>query len=92
MTVFKVVAVKDELTNNFLQPTFIESIEESERLFAYQINTIGLWKENPEDYSLYHIGSYDQETGSIIGINPVKIVGGRAVKKQEVNNDIHVVK
>ena len=83
MKVFKVVAVKDELTNSFLSPAFIESIEEAERLFSYQVNTIGLWKENPEDYSLYHIGSYDQETGSLIGIAPVKIVGGRAVLKQE---------
>lgn len=83
MKVFKVIAVKDELTNSFLSPAFIESIEEAERLFAYQVNTIGLWKENPEDYSLYHIGSYDQETGSLIGITPVKVVGGRAVLKQE---------
>lgn len=83
MKVFKVVAVKDELTNSFLQPTFIESIEEAERLFAYQINNIGIWKENPEDYSLYHIGSYDQETGSLIGINPVKVAGGRSVRKKE---------
>lgn len=83
MKTFKVVAVKDELTNSFLQPTMIESIEEAERLFAYQVNTIGLWKENPEDYSLYHIGSFDQETGTLIGITPVKIAGGRAVRKQE---------
>ena len=83
MKVFKVIAVKDELTNSFLQPTFIESLEEAERLFAYQINSIGLWKENPEDYSLYDIGTFDQETGSIIGINPVKVIGGRAVRKKE---------
>ena len=83
MKVFKVVAVKDELTNSFLSPTFIESIEEAERLFSYQINTIGLWKENPEDFSLYHIGTFDQETGSLIGIAPVKVAGGRSVKRQE---------
>ena len=83
MKVFKVVAVKDELTNSFLQPTMIESIEEAQRLFAYQVNSIGLWKENPEDYSLYHIGTFDQETGTLIGIEPVKVIGGRAVKKQE---------
>ena len=83
MKVFKVVAVKDELTNSFMNPTFIESIDEAERLFRYQINQIPLWKENPEDFSLYHIGSFDQETGSLIGIAPVKVAGGRSVIRKE---------
>ena len=83
MKVYEIVAVKDELTDTFMEPRFFEKKAEAERIFTYQINNIDLWRENAEDYSLYSIGTYDQETGTIIGINPVKIIGGRAVRKEK---------
>lgn len=83
MQVFNIYAVKDELTNNFMQPTFIESDKEALRLFTYQINNIDQWKFNSEDFSLYKVGTYDQATGTIIGIQPEKLTGGRSVVKNE---------
>ena len=80
MEIFDIYTVKDELTNRFMQPTFIESENEAKRLFKHQINNIELWKSNAEDFSLYKIGTFDQKTGTIIGINPEKIIGGRSVR------------
>ena len=51
--------------------------------FTYQINNIDQWKFNSEDFSLYKIGTYDQATGTIIGIQPEKLSGGRSVVKNE---------
>ena len=87
MKVFKIVAVKDELTQSFLQPTFIESIEEAERLFKYQINNIPLWKDNASDYSLYYLGSYDAETGCMSS-NIEKITSGHTMLRKEKSGDI----
>lgn len=93
MKIFKIVAVKDELTNSFLQPTFIESIEEAERLFKYQINNIPLWKDNASDYSLYYLGSYDAETGIITTGNIInKIVSGHAMLRKEKTSDLLDIK
>lgn len=83
MEIFNIYAVKDELTNKFMQPTFIESENEALRLFKYQVNDIGLWKSNASDYSLFKIGTYDQATGTVIGIQPEKVIGGRSVLNEQ---------
>lgn len=83
MKVYQIVAVKDELSEGFLQPTFIASKEEALRLFKQQVNSIPLWKDNASDFSLYWLGTFDEETGTIIGDLPVKIAGGRSVLKGE---------
>ena len=82
MNKFFIVAVKDELTGSFLQPTFGETIAELERIFKYQINNIDLWRCNSSDYTLYKLGVYDQETGEIIS-NLERLVNGRAVLEQK---------
>lgn len=83
-TLFNIVAVKDELTNTFLQPTFGENEDALKRIFKTQINTIPIWKDNPTDFSLYNIGHFDQETGEIIP-DLYKIISGHTVKEREEN-------
>lgn len=82
MKKFYIVSVKDELTGAFLQPTFGETLEELKRLFAYQVNKIDLWRYNSSDYTLYCLGTFDQETGEIMP-HIERLVNGRAVVKQE---------
>lgn len=83
MDVFNIYAVKDELTNKFMEPQFIFDEKEALRLFKYQVNTIPLWTMNATDYSLFKIGTYDQATGTIIGIQPEKVIGGRSVLNEQ---------
>lgn len=79
---YYIVAVKDELTGTFLQPTFGENIEALKRIFATQINTIAIWKENASDFSFYQLGLFDQETGRIVS-DVVKLVSGHSVLRKE---------
>ena len=61
-----IYAIKDELTGRFMQPFFLKGKthkEEAERLFKSQGSNITLWKDNANDYSLYQIGNFDEETG-----------------------------
>ena len=71
-------SVKDELSNRFLAPVLMMSEDEAKRQFKSQINHIEIWKDNPSDFSLYCLGSFNEETGQLIG-SPTKIVGGRSV-------------
>lgn len=71
-------AVKDELSQMFLAPTTFNSEEEAKRMFKTQINTINLWKENSSDFSLFRIGTWNNETGELIS-NIEKIINGRSV-------------
>lgn len=80
--IFQVFAVKDEMTNRFMEPQFARTDIEMTRIFTMQINDIKLWKDNSGDYSLYKIGEYDEEKG-FINNDIIKIIGGRAVRKEE---------
>lgn len=73
-------AVKDELANRFLAPTLMNNDELAKRQFKSQINNIELWADNPADFSLYRLGTYDDETG-VMTSSIEKLVGGRSVKE-----------
>lgn len=76
--IFQVFAVKDELTGKFLQPSFFNDEKEALRTFKYQVNNIAIWRDNSSDFSFYKLGTYDDETGTIIG-KIDKISNGRSV-------------
>lgn len=83
----KIYAVKDELTNTFLQPTYGENDLEITRIFAYQINNTAIWKDNPADYTLYRLGTFNEETGEIES-KIERLTGGRSVWKKEGKDDL----
>ena len=88
--VYEIVAVQDNLTEAFLQPTFVGTLAEAKRLFEYQVNNIELWKENASDYDLYSLGVYNAETGEIKS-EVHKLIRGSSVVRRN-NNDIRQVK
>lgn len=85
MAKYFICAVKDDLTNVYMQPVFSESIPEIERIFKHQINTIPLWKENAKDFSLWTLGRFDDNTGEIIS-DVKKLNNGTAFVEREKND------
>lgn len=79
---FNMYAVKDEMTGKYMQPMFIEQDDSADNLatrqFKSNLNNIALWKDNPNDFSLYLVGVFDDEAGA--EATPLnKIVSGRSV-------------
>lgn len=79
---FNMYSVKDEMTGKFMNPMFIEQDEVADNLatrqFKSNLNNISLWKDNPNDFSLYIVGFFDDETGA--EACPItKVVSGRSV-------------
>lgn len=75
-------SVKDELTGKFMSPMFVEKDDHAEqqavRQFKSNLNNIKLWRDNPNDYSLYSVGIFDDMSGAkAIPVN--KIIDGRSV-------------
>lgn len=87
MKVYEIVAVYDNLAEAFMQPNFMSSLAEAQRLFEYQVNNINLWKENAEDYELWSLGTYNAEEGSFTS-EKHKLIKGTAVVRKENNSDI----
>lgn len=79
---FKMYSVKDELTGKFMNPMFVEESELADSLairnFKTNVNDIKLWKDNPNDYSLYLVGKFDDESGAE-STALEKIASGRSV-------------
>lgn len=67
----EIFAVYDQKAQAFTTPFFDRTQETAQRAFAALVNNpesdFGRW---PEDYTLFHLGSYDNETGVIRGLEP----------------------
>ena len=57
-----VYAVKDTLTDEFMQPAFLKD-ESAKRWFNEVINVTNIIKNNPTDYEMYKLAIYNTETG-----------------------------
>lgn len=82
-------SVKDELTNKFMNPMFVEDNEIADQMairqFKSSVNSIKLWKDNPNDYSLFKVGFFDDEEGAKAGVIE-KVISGRSVLDVEVQD------
>lgn len=91
MKVFEIVAVYDNLTESFLEPRFVPTLAEAQRIFEYQINSIPLWKANASDYDLYSLGTFDSEEGTFISLKHKICKGPSVIRKENNSNDIQSV-
>lgn len=81
-----IIGVRDELTGAFFQPNFFKgekAKEQALRLFETQVNDNPLWRNNPNDFGLYLLGSFDEETGFIKSGKIDKLASGSSVLRKE---------
>ncbi len=71
----QIFTVFDSKTAAFLQPFFAPTIEAAIRMFRTIVNTEGhQFQMYPDDYTLFHVGQFHQESGAIVGNNtPVSL-------------------
>lgn len=63
--------VFDSAANMYLEPFFAPTIEFAIRGFREAVNKEGhQFNTYPEDYTLYHIGSFDPEQGVFLAMDP----------------------
>ena len=75
---FLVYAIKDDLRNMFQQPVYFKTEVESARYFKTAINNNQDLKYNSSDFSLWKLGTFDDETGTFESIIS-KEMNGRSV-------------
>lgn len=69
-----VYAIRDVHTG-FLSPTYEKNDNAAKRNFAHAVNMKdSLLYSHAKDYSLYHLGVYDCEEGSITPVIPIRHV------------------
>lgn len=71
----KVFAVRDMKALAFLQPFFSNSTGSALRAFGDAVaDKTCPFAKHPEDYVLYEIGSYDDNSAELVSTNPIKMM------------------
>lgn len=82
----KLYAVHDQAVKEFIGPEAARTHGEAERRFKMNVNNPenGLIHNNPENFSLFHIGEYDTETGKLAPMpEPQHIISAIQVKESK---------
>lgn len=73
----KVFGVRDTKSLAFLQPFFSISTGSAVRAFSDAVNESGSspLAKHPDDYLLYELASFDDESGAFENVSPIKMLG-----------------
>lgn len=90
---YQMYSVHDSAVKVFLPPVYARTHAEAERQFAWNVNN----KENghlynsPHNFSLFHVGTYDDETGMPVALPaPQVVMTGIQAKETEHDGQIRV--
>lgn len=82
------VGVKDRKAGVFTAPQAVVRLEAALRGFADEVNNPrngeNMWYRHPEDFELYHVGSFDDQVGRLEPLgDPVLLGCGDEYRKQQ---------
>lgn len=84
MARFKIVSVFDSAAGVYARPFPVVATGQAVRDFSDEVNRSAddnpLYR-HPDDYALFELGWFDDNTGEIVGVAPVSIVRGKDVVK-----------
>ena len=71
----QIYCVRDSKSEAYLQPMFFATNAAAIRAFQDVINDgKSNFSKHPEDYTMFHIGSYDDASGTLVSMNPESVV------------------
>lgn len=81
----EICAVFDSAINGFGQPIFVRTTAQALRSFKDEINRPGSeMGQHPDDYTLYHIGQYDELVGLVTALKNNEVIArGKDVASSE---------
>lgn len=77
MTIIQAVAVKDDKIESFNAPFFAPTLGAASRAFIDGVKSQdadNIMSKHPQDFALYHVGTYDQSTGHFTPISPPTLI------------------
>lgn len=66
-----VYAIRDNAAGYYLPPSYAHTDAEMMRGIQYQLKQPGMMHDYAEDYVMYKIATYDDQTGEIVPMQPV---------------------
>jgi hypothetical protein len=89
----KIFSVYDCKVEAYLQPFFMRSKGEALRAFMSAVDDKQTqFNKNPEDFTLFELGEFDDEKGKVNSINPTSLGTALEFKAKNENERIGLVK
>ena len=80
-----VMSIFDRKVGSYGRPIFCRALGEGMRIFRDEVNRPAednILFKHPEDFDLYHVGSFDEESGKLLPIVPVMLDTGVSSAKE----------
>lgn len=94
----KICVIHDSKTEGYLDPMFVRATGEAIRIFKDEVNRVASNGQlsplaaHPEDFTLFEIGSWDEQTGTLMVYPAKKSLGlGLDFKDSEPSGSIRAV-
>lgn len=69
----QVVSIYDRALDAFSRPVFVNSVGQAIRSFGDEVNNVqSEMSKHPDDYDLYHLGSFDDSSGKFVCLDEPK--------------------
>lgn len=78
--IYKVLAIRDRAADIFGQPMFFGTLGAAIRAFGDEVKTPrenNNLNKHPDDFDLYHIANYNEETGEFEVMRPTQVAIGK---------------
>lgn len=81
--ILQVMAVYDAKARSYAKPFFVAHVDVGKRAFMTHANTPGNeMYENPEDFTLFHLGSWNDENARYLDtVEPVQVAFAANIKE-----------
>ena len=81
MTVFKICAIRDTVAEAWMRPMFFQSTGQAIRALQDEVVKVDSeFGKHPEDYHMFLVGEWDDETGEVRELLHDKVVSALALK------------
>lgn len=69
-----VYAIRDAQVNSYSQPFYSPTHGSALRAFSDHVNDPqSAPNKHPDDFNLYHLGTFNDETGQLVAVDPTRI-------------------
>ena len=82
--ILNIVCVYDKISEAYGVPSFVASVNSAIRGFGDEVNRPdpdNMFNRHPDDFELYHLGTYDDSIGELQPDRPRLLAHGNEVKK-----------
>ena len=83
-------SIRDQKTQEFEQPFLSKTNETAKRTFGRILDSVPVMTQNPQDFDLYHVGDFSNETALVEPCTVQLVTNGLSLVEPNLKEQQHV--